>query len=93
MLICKEKPLSDYQLVPQTQMGVAAQTKLSNASVEFCAEICSREDNYLCRSFDYFTDKRECQLYKENVKDKIYINLGLTQNENADHYSSKTRII
>ena len=93
MLFFLEKPLADYQLVPQTQLGVFAQTKLFNASVEYCAEICSREDNYLCRSFDFLTDKRECMLYKENLKDNIYIDLVVTQNANSNHYSSKYFVI
>jgi hypothetical protein len=84
----KEKPLSDYQLVPQTQLGVFAQTKLYNVSVENCAELCTREDNYFCRSFDYFLDTSQCQLYKENLKDKIYTDLVITQNANSNHYSS-----
>ena len=83
------KALSDYQLVEGNQLQVAPQTKLSNASVEYCAELCSLEDNYLCRSFDYFIDTNDCQLYKENVKDGKY-NSSIVPafNQKSNHYSS-----
>ena len=84
--------MSDYQLVEQQQLQVAPQTKLANASVEYCAELCSLEDSYLCRSFDYFIETNECQLYKENVKDgKFNASIVAAYNQKTNHYSSKIK--
>lgn len=89
ILLNLEKAINDYQIVPQTQLGIQAQTTIRNTTVERCAEQCYLEDGYFCRSFDFFMDRDECNLYKENIKDKPFVDLKLTKNQLCNHYSSK----
>lgn len=70
-------------------MGLKPQSSIGNLTVEACAELCALEDAYLCRSFDFIAPTRTCNLFKENVKDKIYFNLNLQQNVDCNHYSSR----
>jgi hypothetical protein len=84
-----EKGVNNFKISYSTQLIVEPQSRLYNVSAETCSEMCIFEDSYLCRSFDYFVDKNTCFLYKENVKDKIYINLKIENNPNCNHYSSK----
>lgn len=60
-----------------------------NVSVERCAEICIREDSYLCRSFNYYLDTNDCGLYRENRVDETYggVDLKLEETEFVDLYS------
>lgn len=83
------KAINDYDEIPKIQLGVAATSVIANTSIERCAEACSSEDNYLCRSFDYLLDSSACYLYKENLKDKIYKDLKVKTNDMSTHFSSK----
>ncbi|CAF0709531.1 unnamed protein product [Brachionus calyciflorus] len=79
--------IDDFKLASGYQLNVNPTVKYLNVSVERCAVICSYTEAFVCRSFDYFIDTNTCFLYKENVKDKIHINVELKPNEICNHYS------
>lgn len=81
------KAINDFQPVSQTQLGIQPVSTIKNTTVETCAELCYADDSFFCRSFDFFMDLNQCNLYKENLKDKNLIDLKLTKNQLCTHYS------
>ncbi|CAF0709533.1 unnamed protein product [Brachionus calyciflorus] len=82
-----KRAITDFELAIGTQLSVTPQTTLKNSSIEGCAEICSLQDSFFCRSFDFEITTRTCYLYEENLKDKKFIDLGIKSNPNFEHYS------
>ncbi|RNA22484.1 antigen B membrane, partial [Brachionus plicatilis] len=81
------RAINNFEEVVQTQLSIKPQSNILNQSIEGCAEICSFQDGYLCRSFDYDIEKKECYLYRENLVDKNFLDLGIKSNKNVNHYS------
>ena len=83
-----EKTINDFTMVPQMQLSVAPLSRLYNASVAACSAQCTFMEAFVCRSFDFLVDTNTCLFYKENMKDKIHIDIKLLPNPNCTHYSS-----
>jgi hypothetical protein len=83
-----ELAISDYQLFSRTQLGEKPSSTIPIATVEGCAELCTLEDSYLCRSFDFYPESRQCNLFRENVKDSAFVKLNIIDNPSCNHYSS-----
>lgn len=54
--------ISDYVRIPDSAIQGHNQITLSNVDTESCAQACSTEDGFICRSFDYNKSDRRCQL-------------------------------
>ena len=80
--------IADYKLEPSTSLGVQPESVIGRDSVEACAELCSLEDRYLCRSFDFVIATSTCRFYRENLVDSGLINLNLQNDQGVNHYSS-----
>jgi hypothetical protein len=87
-LLWLERTLLDYQLVPGTQLERNSPSIYYNVTVENCAQLCEQTEDYICRSFDYFTNRTACYLYQENLQD-IDKDGKVTGKSNVDcnHYS------
>ena len=65
------------------------ESSVERDSVEGCAELCTFEDKYMCRSFEYVVSTSTCHFFRENVVDASLINLNIQTKEGTNHYSSK----
>lgn len=70
------------------KLNAKPQSEYFKTNVQFCAALCIYAEEFLCRSFDFFTDTQNCLLYKDNYKEGASSGVILVPDENANHYSS-----
>lgn len=83
-----ELAIGDFKVEIGIGLGVKPESTVTRDSVEGCAELCSFEDKYLCRSFDFVIATSTCRFYRENIVDKALTDLKLTEDKGVNHYSS-----
>ena len=74
-----------YERVPSKRLSSIPRQQTFNRTAEQCAELCVKQEDYLCKSFDVNNERKACILFMVDHEDT---DVRLIDDVTVDHYQS-----